>query len=252
MLALEPEEAGNMLHRLADWLGRPDAIIAFSPHWMTCQSVVGANSKPATIHDFAGFDSALYDLRYPVPGAPSISSRVLEILKAAGVSNRKDPQRGLDHGVWVPLSLMWPDADIPVVPLSMPWPLDPSGAYQLGRILSPLRREGVLLMGSGSLTHNLMDFIQYADARSTEPPMPYVREFTTWFSENLEQHNLDALFAYRQLAPDAEQAHPTDEHLLPLFWAMGAAGAEYQARYWPGGIQHGTLSMDAWAFFSPS
>ena len=246
MLPLEPGTAAPMLHRLAGELTRPTAVLAFSPHWMARGVVVGSSDRPETIHDFGGFDPALYEMQYPAPGDPGLAERAARMLQAAGRNAVLDPQRGLDHGVWVPLRFLFPDADIPVVPVAMPWPLDAAGALRMGRALSPLADEGVLLMGTGSLTHNLHEF--RPGSPTDAPSEPYVVEFVDWMREHLDSGDTEALLAYRERAPDARRAHPTDEHLLPLYFALGAAGEGARPHHYAGGVHYGMLSMDAWTF----
>jgi len=246
MLPLEPGTAAPMLRTLARNLPRPTAVLAFSPHWMARTPAVGASLRPATIHDFGGFDPALYTLRYPAPGSPELARRVAELLQAAGWRAPLDPNRGLDHGVWVPLSILLPKADVPVVPLAMPWPLDAAGAFRLGEALHPLTAGGVLLLGTGSLTHNLGEFDPAA--KTDDPPQPYVVEFVDWMRHAIDRGDTAALLDYRRQAPHAVRAHPTDEHLLPLFWALGAAGSDAKPQHRSGGVHYGMLSMDAWSF----
>ena len=246
MLPLEPGTAAPMLQALAGQLARPRAVLAFSPHWMARSPAVGASSRPTTLHDFGGFDPALYKLHYDAPGSPQLAKHVAALLQNAGWLAPLDPNRGLDHGVWVPLSILLPQADVPVVPLAMPWPLGAAGAYRLGQAMHSLTDEGVLLLGTGSLTHNLSEF----DPSSTtdDPAQPYVIAFVDWMRQAIERGDTGALLDYRRQAPHAVRAHPTDEHLLPLFWALGAAGADARPRHYSGGVHYGMLSMDAWMF----
>lgn len=248
MLPLEPGSAAPMLRELGRELlaRRPRAIVAMSPHWMTRGVAVGAHERPATLYDFHGFDPALRTLRYAVDGDPALAARVLELLQAAGVPAALDPQRGLDHGVWVPLRLMFEQGELPVVPLSMPWPLDAAQAWDLGRLLRPLREQGVLLLGSGSLTHNLHEF--HPDATVDDAAEPYVLEFADWVRAAIAAGDRQALLEWLARAPHARRAHPTAEHLLPLHWALGAAGQASPARHYSGGVHYGMLSMDAWCF----
>lgn len=250
MLALEPGTAGPMLQALGAALPRPAAVLALSPHWMTRVAAVGASPQPGTIHDFAGFDPALHALQYPAPGDPALAERVAALLRAGGWDAVVDPARGLDHGIWSPLRFVFPQADIPVVPLAMPWPLDAASAWRLGQALAPLAADGVLALGSGSLTHNLDEF--GFDAKLHDPPAPYVVAFVDWMRDAIARGDIDALLDYRRRAPHAQRAHPTDEHLLALFWALGAAGPTPIGHDWPGGVHYGTMSMDAWVFDAAS
>ena len=245
MTALQPGLTGARLAELAAALPRPRAIVIASAHWLSRTPQVGAAVQPETIHDFGGFPAALYQLRYPAPGAPELAARVADLLDQAGLPARIDPQRGLDHGAWVPLRLLYPDADIPVLPLSIQPALGPAHQYALGQALAPLRSEGVLLIGSGSITHNLHDL---GAGYSAERQAPYVRPFIDWIEQRLAAGDIDALLDYRRQAPFAERAHPTDEHLLPLFVALGAAGESATAQRIDAGIDLGILAMDIYRF----
>jgi 4,5-DOPA dioxygenase extradiol len=244
--AIEPGLAGPKLAELGRELPKPDAIVILSPHWMTRGEVsVTASTAPKTIHDFGGFPDALYQLSYPAPGAPELASHIVDLLQTAGWKSRLDPVRGLDHGAWVPLLYLAPEADIPVVQVSMPATLDTRSAWQLGLALKPLREMNVLIVASGSLTHNLYEF-----RGATSHGADYVKQFAAWTAKTLQAGNIDQLLDYKQYAPSAERAHPTDEHFLPLFIALGAAGKSYQTMVLDGGITHGVLAMDSYLFTS--
>jgi len=216
-----------------------------SAHWLGRTPTVSAAERPRTIHDFGGFPEALYQLQYPAPGAPELAQDVAARLAAAGLSPLIDPQRGLDHGAWVPLRFLYPQADIPVLQLSIQPALGPAHQWAMGRALAPLRADGVLLVGSGSITHNLHDWHHYAQGGEA----PYVRPFIQWVEQKLHADDVPALLDYRRQAPFAEQAHPTDEHLLPLHFAMGAAGTDrLGARRIDAGIDMGFLAMDIYRF----
>jgi 4,5-DOPA dioxygenase extradiol len=195
------------------------------------------------VHDFGGFDPALYQLRYPAPGHPQLAREAIEALTAAGFHALADAGRGLDHGAWVPLWHMRPSADLPVFQVSLPPALDTAGAVRLGRALAPLRELGVVIVGSGSMTHNLYEFRQSALGSAS-----YAREFAAWTRRVVEQREMERLVAYRQLAPHARRAHPTEEHFLPLLVAMGASDAAEPAHVIEGGITHGVLAMDSYAW----
>lgn len=244
MTALAPGKVGERLAELARTVPRPDAIVIASAHWLAPAPRVGSAAAPDTLHDFGGFPQALFDIRYPAPGDTALSARVAGLLQAAGLSAQLDPQRGLDHGVWVPLRLLYPDADIPVVPVSIQPGLGPAHQFQVGRALAPLRDEGVLVIGSGSITHNLHDWRSYDDARQA----PYVQPFIDWVEQRLASEDVAALLDYRNQAPFAERAHPTDEHLLPLYLAMGAGGVPMRAQRIDAGIDMGFLAMDIYRF----
>ncbi|MDE2307772.1 MAG: dioxygenase [Xanthomonadaceae bacterium] len=245
MTALQPGLPGVRLAELAAALPRPRAIVVASAHWLARRPQVGSAATPETIHDFGGFPAALYRLRYPAPGAPALAARVGQLLDRAGLAATLQPGRGLDHGVWVPLRLLYPAADIPVVPLSIQPELGPAHQFAVGQALAPLRAEGVLLIGSGSITHNLHDL---AAGYSAQRQAPYVQPFVDWIEQRLAAGDAGALLDYRRQAPFAERAHPTDEHLLPLFVALGAAGADAHAQRIDAGIDLGLLAMDIYRF----
>lgn len=241
--ALDPGLAGQGLATLGRTLSRPKAILVVSPHWMTRGVEVGTAVRPETIHDFGGFDPALYDIIYPANGQPEIAVRALELLSQAGWQASANPHRGLDHGTWVPLLHLFPQADVPVFQVSMPSDLDADSAFQLGRTLSPLADEGVLIVGSGSLTHNIHEF-----RNRHEDSEAYTSEFSEWIQRAVLDGDIQRLLHALELAPHARRAHPTTEHFLPLLVALGAANAPYEARVIEGGIQHGVLAMDSFAF----
>lgn len=199
------------------------AILMLSAHWLTAQPRLSAAQQPETIHDFYGFPEPLYRLRYPAPGAPALARQIAERLVEAGYAAGVDDSRGLDHGAWTPLLLMRPAADLPVFQLSLGAGQGPRWHLALGRLLQPLREQGVLIIGSGGTTHNLRDFFSAPPARG---PAPYATQFVDWFERRLLDGEIDALLDYRQQAPGAVRAHPTDEHLLPLYPALGAAEGE--------------------------
>lgn len=241
--ALEPGIAGPQLTAATRQLPRPSAVLVVSPHWITPQPRVATVARPGTIHDFSGFDPRLDDLRYPAPGHPALAGRALERLREAGWDAQADHRRGLDHGAWVPLRYLYPDADVPVFQVSMPGTLDAAAALAYGEALAPLADEGVLIVGSGSLTHNLYEFRQgQADA------VAYAQEFAAWIRDAVQAADRDRLARALALAPHARRAHPTEEHFLPLLIAFGAARATLPVTVLPGGIRHGVLSMESYVF----
>jgi 4,5-DOPA dioxygenase extradiol len=246
MLALQDSPARRFLQELGKSLERPKAIVVVSAHWETRSGpAVSLAERPETIHDFGGFPRALFEMQYPAPGAPDAAQRTAALLKAQGIPVGRSAQRGLDHGAWVPLSLMYPDADIPVTQLSVVHSASPAVHERLGNALAALRGEGVLVVGSGSLTHNLYEF----RGQGIDAPVPHwVSEFEAWMKAGLENSDRAALLDYRSVAPFAVQNHPTEEHLLPLFVAMGAAGPEARATQLHASFEHGVLAMDAYAF----
>lgn len=245
--ALHPGAAGRALAAKATALATPRAIIIVSAHWDTAVVTVGVAERPETIHDFWGFPEELYALRYPATGCREAAAEVIAALEATGQPVATDERRGLDHGAWIPLRLMFPDADIPVIPLSIQSHGGPGQAFRLGQALAPLVARGFLVVASGNLTHNLRDF-QLAWRNGGATPA-YVREFTDWLAARLVARDLPALLDYRRQAPGALQAHPTDEHLLPLFVALGAAGEAARAERFHAGIDDYVIAMDAYAFW---
>jgi 4,5-DOPA dioxygenase extradiol len=244
-LPLEPGETGAAWRKLGEQLPKPSAILVISAHWETSIPTVSRAIQPETIHDFYGFPAELYKLQYPAPGAPELAQSVALALQQAGFTAQLDDTRGLDHGAWVPLSLMSPKADIPVTQLSLQPEKDPAWHIALGRALRPLREQGVLIVGSGSITHNLRAIFKHPQG---EPVPEWVSEFCDWMAEKIKSGDLEALSAYRTLAPHAAQNHPTDEHLLPLFVALGAADKIDSAVRLNHVMTYGMLAMDAWLF----
>jgi len=222
-LPLTDTPARTFLQQLGQTLERPKAILVISAHWETAVPTVSAVDSNATIHDFGGFSRALYDLRYPAPGSPALAARVAEQLRAGGFDCNIDKQRGLDHGAWVPLLLMYPQADIPVLQLSVQPRLGPEHHLRVGRALAALRDEGVLIVGSGFFTHNLR-------AMSLDGHVSTVMtEFDHWGADALAHGDLDALLDFQHKAPAAQQAHPRTEHFAPLFVTLGAADGDLAA-----------------------
>ena len=211
--------------QLADWareLPRPTSVLMVSAHWESAPLALGATSTVPLTYDFWGFPDHYYQVRYPAPGAPELAADVRKLLRTAGTPVEDIPDRGLDHGAYVPLVEMYPGADVPVLQVSMPT-LDPQGLYEVGRKLAPLRDEGVLIVGSGFFTHNL---------RAMSPGgrvQPVMAEFDHWGSEMLARGDLDALLDFQHRAPAARQAHPRTEHFAPLFVTLGAADGDLAA-----------------------
>jgi 4,5-DOPA dioxygenase extradiol len=243
MHALQPGPAGEAWKALARRLPRPKAILIASAHWETNLPMLTGSDKPETVHDFYNFPEPLYRLRYPAPGAPQLAKRAQALLKDAGFTAGIDGCRGLDHGAWSPLLYMYPDADIPVVQISLQPALGPRHHVALGNALKSLSKEDVLIIGSGHLTHNLRDW-----ARGQGAPAPYAREFQQWVKERLETHDVEKLVDYRSASPHGARAHPTDEHFLPLFFALGAASEKARPERVYDAIDSGVLAMDAYVF----
>jgi 4,5-DOPA dioxygenase extradiol len=244
-LPLERGEAVDFLRALGPSLGRPEAILVVSAHWDTARPAVSAAEHPETIYDFYGFPPELYRLRYPAPGAPGLAKRAAGLLADAGMQPQVDLQRGLDHGAWTSLMLMYPQADIPVTQLSIQSRLGPAHHVRLGEALRPLRDEGVLIFTSGGATHNLRE-LSYQ--RGNPVPQPWVVEFNEWLADAILSGRHEDLVNYRGKAPHAVRNHPTDEHLIPLFVALGAGGHGAAAQRLHSSISSGVISMDAYRF----
>ena len=253
MTALEPREAGAFMQRLGPTIdatfGRPRAILALSAHSLSRQPLLLAAERHAAVYNFGGFDRRLNTLRYDAPGAPTLAARVSGLLAAAGIAAQTLPKGGLDHGIWTPLRYAWPDADIAVLPLAWVATQSPAEQFALGQALAPLAHEGVLVMGSGSITHNLgRVFAAGLDAAVDQPEIAESAAFRQWLLDNSRARDWDALFAYRQRAPFAVDMHPSDEHLLPWYIAAGAGGREDAPLRLHQSITYGALGMDAYAF----
>ena len=224
--------------------GKPTAILVVSAHWETEKPTLSAVAQPETIHDFYGFPDALYRMRYPAPGAPDLARRAADLLKAAGIEAGVDETRGLDHGAWTPLLLSHPAAEIPVLQLSVQPHLGPAHHRALGRALKPLRDEGVLIVGSGAATHNLPEF---RGQRPDTPAPDWVRAFADWLEDRIEAGDDAALEAYRD-APEGARNHPTPEHFLPLFAALGAGAEGARGRTLHRSYRYGIIAMDCYRF----
>jgi len=240
MHALQPGAVRAVWEGLARELPRPKAILIASAHWETQMPAVTGTAKPETIHDFYGFPKPLYEIQYPAPGAPEVADKAFGLLKEKFKATI-DPARGLDHGAWSPLLYMYPKADVPVVQVAVQTALGTQHHIDVGRALAPLAQDGVLIIGSGHMTHNLRD-------RGNGGIAPYALEFQDWVKQRIDRHALGELADYRKLSPTGVRAHPTDEHFLPLFFALGAAREDYKAERLYDGIEMGALAMDAYRF----
>ncbi len=241
----DPCPARQFLTELGAALGRPDAVVVISAHWEASPAAVTAVVRNGTIHDFFGFPPGLYGRTYPAPGSPELAAAVSARLARHGTPCRIDDRRGLDHGAWVPLMLMYPDADLPVVQLSLLRGQGPEAHFRLGAALRGLGDSGVLVIGSGGLTHNLQA-LDHAGLAAPEPQ--WVTEFAQWMGQALRARHLAELLAYRGKAPFASRNHPTEEHILPLFVALGAGRDNGPVESLHSSTTFGALRMDAYAF----
>ena len=244
--ALRPGAAGTAIVAAARALPLPRVIVIISAHWDTSVPTVGFADKLETIHDLYGFPEALYAMRYPATGCREAAEIVVAAIHAAGLPVAQDAKRGLDHGAWVPLRLMFPEAEVPIISLSIQSQAGPEQAYRLGQALAPLVAQGFFIIASGNVTHNLGDY-QMAARNGGQTPA-YVRQFTDWLADHLNAGDIPALLDYRQQAPGAVRAQPTDEHLLPLFVALGAGGEGATIERFHAGIDNFVIAMDAYTF----
>jgi len=244
-MPLETSAANTFLRGLGTTLGRPNAILMVSAHWDTERPAVSGVERPETIHDFYGFPPELYRLRYPAPGAPQLAEKAAGLLKKSGLPIDIDPGRGLDHGAWTPLFLMYPEADIPVTQFAIQSHQGPAHHVRLGEVLRPLRDEGVLIFASGGATHNLRELSRQ---RGNPVPQPWTAEFNEWLAAALQSRRTEDLVDYRARAPHAVRNHPTDEHLIPLFVALGAGDPGGTTQRLHSSIDSGVISMDAYRF----
>lgn len=248
MLAIEDSAARRFLTTLGTRLPRPEAVVVFSAHHDAGRVEVTSATRPPTIHDFGGFPRELYELDYRAPGSPELAARVHKLLTDADIDATLEPRRGLDHGAWIPLLLMYPAADLPVVQVSIDSERAPEWHLALGRALRPLRDAGVLLIGSGGATHNLRLYMFAADRGDDSAPPIWVAQFNDWVATAVDERRYDDLLHYRERAPYAAENHPTPEHFLPLFATLGAARDDEQGVRIHASYDRGLLSLDDYAF----
>ncbi len=249
--AIEDGPARRFLSSLGQSLPRPNAIVVVSAHHATHAPEVTAHPRPVTVHDFGGFPDELYEIEYPAPGNPGLAERVAACLDAEFGAASLHPDRGLDHGAWIPLRLMYPDADIPVVQVSIQPVESPSHHFQLGKALARFREEGVMIMGSGGATHNLREFF-HGDYSHDSPAPGWVSEFADWLAQEIEAGNTETVLQAVEAGPYGRQNHPSMDHILPLFAAMGAGAADSDQPNSPRRIHasttYGVLAMDVYRF----
>jgi len=253
MIALEPGAAGAFMQRLGPAIdasfGRPRAILAISAHTAAREPVLLAGARHQAVYDFGNFDPRLNQMRYDAQGAPELAKQVASLLAQAGQPAHVLDEGGLDHGIWTALRYIYPDADIPVLPLAFVPSRSPQEQFALGAALAPLREQGVLVLGTGSITHNLRRV--FAGGLRAAPDQPEIAEsagFRGWMRARSAERDWNALFDYRRLAPHAVDMHPTDEHLLPWFVAAGAGGRDATPQRLHDSVTFGSLAMDAYAF----
>lgn len=244
MMALAECTTTNFFKTLGAELPRPRAILAVSAHWEADQPAASTSAQPETIHDFYGFPEPLYQLRYAAPGAPDVARRAAALIDASGLGPTALGERGLDHGAWTPLRFMYPAHDIPVTQLALQSHLGARHHYDIGRAIAPLANEGVMILGSGGASHNLREW------RSVPPGAPpsWLSEFVVWVRNAIETGDHAALVDYLEHAPHAARNHPTAEHFLPLFVALGAAGKSARITRELKDENDRAMSMDSFVF----
>ena len=253
MIALEPGAAGACLQRLGPAIdatfGRPKAILAISAHTAARAPLLLAAARHEAVYDFGNFDPKLFTLRYDVPGAPALAERAAALLRAAAIPVQVLAEGGLDHGIWTALRYLYPAADIPVLPLAFVTSQSPAQQFAMGEAIAALADEGVLVLGTGSITHNLRRALAGGlRASPSQPEIPESVAFREWMRSRSAALDWDALFAYRQRAPHAVDMHPTDEHLLPWYVAAGAGGRGHAPQRLHESVTLGSLGMDVYAF----
>jgi 4,5-DOPA dioxygenase extradiol len=246
LIAVENNEYTQFLKELGVSLPRPKAIILFSAHWESHLQTVSDVNQYETIYDFGGFDPALYQIKYPAQGSQLVSQEIQDLFAANGVPYQVETNRGLDHGAWVVLRLLYPNADIPVISMSVNPKLLPEEQYKIGKSLSALRANDVLIIGSGGTVHNLRA-VNFADNGQIDQ---WALEFDDWLAHHLHNWELDSLFKYQTLAPNSEYAVPKygNEHFVPIFYAMGAADNSQKAALLHRSYRYGNLSHSVWQF----
>jgi 4,5-DOPA dioxygenase extradiol len=246
-LVVDPSPARDFLAGYGRALGKPRAIVIASAHFNANRPAVVADAHPGMIYDFGGSNTALFQMVYPAPGEPGLAAQVAALLQAAGLAPTVVAEHGYDHGVWVPLMLLYPEADVPVVQISVQPALGAAHHLALGRALAALADDGILVIGSGSLTHNLREF--YGGGHAPDAPAPaWVADFEDWIHDKATAGAADDLLHYRERAPYARENHPSEEHLLPLHIALGAGGAGAKGTRVHASHRNGVLSMDTYAF----
>ncbi|WP_392561914.1 class III extradiol ring-cleavage dioxygenase [Orbus sturtevantii] len=246
MLAIEAGKTGPLLTKLGERLKKLPikAVLVISAHWITRDNAMLTAAKNlTTIHDFGGFPKALYQLQYNAKGAPDIAKKIQSELSDEHIHVELDLIRGLDHGAWIPLQYLFPKADVPVIQLSIPWPMDAEQAINFGKCLKKLRNQGILITTSGSMTHNLYD-VGYDENQ----PLSYIKPFVDWVKNAVKNYDLNSMAHYRKLAPYAKEAHPTDEHFLPLIIALASSDEGELITELDGGITYQALAMNNYVF----
>lgn len=242
-IVLEENEYTKLLKQFKDHTPKPKAIVLFSAHWEESIQTVSAADTYETIYDFGGFQDELYQMTYPAKNNRKLVEQIQSLFTNHGFENVRNEKRGLDHGAWAVLKLLYPDADIPVVALSVNRYLTNEQQYQIGKSLAELREQNVLIIGSGGTVHNLRRLNWQSEGIDE-----WAEQFDNWIQHKLESWDTEALFQYRELAPNAQDAVPTNEHFIPLLLAMGTGDTNRQAKLLHRSFQYGNLSLSCWQF----
>ncbi|BBH23705.1 dioxygenase [Paenibacillus baekrokdamisoli] len=242
-LVIEEHGYTDFLKSFAKDKVKPKAIVLFSAHWESTIQSIGAVDTYSTIYDFSGFPEQLYQITYPAHGDAALSDQIQTLFAEKGIPSRLDHERGLDHGAWAVLKLLYPDADIPVIALSVNRNLTNEQQYQIGQALAELREQDIMIIGSGGTVHNLRRIEWGANAAAD-----WAVSFDQWLKSKLETWDLEALFNYREEAPYGKDSVPTSEHFIPLLLAMGTGDRNRQAKLVYQDYQMGTLSLSCWKF----
>lgn len=243
MFAVEPGRAGELLAGYREHLKDLRAVLVISPHWMSRGLEVMTSVQPETVHDFGGFPDVLYRLQYNAPGSPAVAYEVASLLRSAGYTLSENPTRGRDHGAWVPMIHLLPDADIPVLQLSLDATMNSEELLNLGRSLQAIREQDVAIVASGSLTHNLYDL-----GGPQSEPLEYAEHLQQWIRDKVSDRDLQALATPQRYCADFKRAHPTAEHYLPLLIALGASDASDQLTILDGGVEYRAISMESYGW----
>ncbi|PXF45974.1 4,5-DOPA dioxygenase extradiol [Gracilariopsis chorda] len=239
----------KFLSTLSSRYSKPRAAVVISAHFETSDAGVVTDPAPQTIYDFGNFDQRLFGIKYPAPGHPKLADEVFNLISDAGISVSKVAKRGFDHGIWVPLSLVWPEADVPIVQLSIDPEQGPNYHYHIGRALRSLPKQNIAVIGTGNISHNLP--VLLSSGRNQQRDAEFkrrVQNFLEWFDAEIDANNVDNLLSYRDRAPFSSDNHPTDDHLLPLYAAMGAAGDKFKGTKIHQSFDFGVLAMNASEF----
>ena len=248
-LAIQDGAARRFLQNLGAKIDKPRAILMMSAHHDSRGrgAIISKSTDHNAVHDFGGFPKELYELSYSAPGFPELAHEVIKALKQNSFDIFEDPSEGMDHGAWVPLLLMYPHADIPVIRISIDVTRSPERHFRLGETLQEFRERGVLIMGSGSITHNLQEFFQ-GGYRYGDPAPIWVTSFADWLAKEIKQGNKSAVLKAVSKGPNGRRNHPSMDHILPLFFAMGAGGNKAPGLRLHKSTTYGVLSMDMYGF----